>query len=169
MAQRAWVAAWAWLGVVDGPTAKASLPNHFDGAGEAGDADDPFGRPRLRPCVSLPVCLSGAAQTSQQAGACTPAVTVAHLNAAAVSNTAIAPSSSLLPPLSSRRSAGARRVATVARAAAAAAVALPSPQCHFCRRGSDAPGIRTHVRWFRKLPLCSSIHLARDKFSSPSR
>jgi len=59
------------------------------------------------------------------------------LNAAAVSNTAIAPSSSLLPPLSSRRSAGARRVATVARAAAAAAVALPSPQCHFCRRGSD--------------------------------
>eukprot|EP00964_Phaeocystis_antarctica_P075850 scaffold46863_cov31-Phaeocystis_antarctica.AAC.1 len=39
-------------------TAKASLQNHFDGAGEAGDA--------------------GAAQTSQQAGACTPAVTVAH-------------------------------------------------------------------------------------------
>ena len=45
----------------------------------------------------------------------------------AVSNTAIAPSSSLLPPLSSRRSAGARRVATAARAAAATAVALSPP------------------------------------------
>ena len=123
-------------------TAKASLQNHFDGAGEAGDA--------------------GAAQTSQQAGACTPAVTVAHLNAAAVSNTAIAPSSSLLPPLSSRRSAGARRVATVARAAAAAAVALPSPQCHFCRRGSDAPlpGIRTHVR--SENCLCVRAFISRE-------
>ena len=97
-----------------------------------------------------------------------PAVTVAHLNAAAVSNTAITPSSSLLPMLSRRRSAGARRVATAARAAAA--VALSPTQCHFCRRGSAAlpPGIRTRVRSENCLcVLRAHSSLAQAKFSFP--
>ena len=122
-------------------TAKASLQNHLDGEMKL----EMLARHRL---------------LNKQVHV--PAVTAAHLNAAAVSNTAIAPSSSLLPPLSSRRSAGARRVATVARAAAANAVALPSPQCHFCRRGSDAPlpGIRTHVR--SENCLCVRAFISRE-------
>ena len=124
-------------------TAKASLQNHFDGEMKL----EVLARHRL---------------LNKQVHV--PAVTVAHLNAAAVSNTAITPSSSLhLPMLSSRRSAGARRVATAARAAAAAAVALSPTQCHFCRRGSAAlpPGIRTRVR-SENWPLCvTSIHLSR--------
>ena len=65
-------------------TAKASLQNHLDGEMKL----EMLARHRL---------------LNKQVHV--PAVTAAHLNAAAVSNTAIAPSSSLLPPLSSRRSA----------------------------------------------------------------
>ena len=98
--------------------------------------------------------------------------TVAHLNAAAVSNTAIAPSSSLLasatalePPQRRRptcchsRPCSRRR----RRRAAIAAVSLLPP-----RLGCAAAG-HSHTCAFRKLPLCSSIHLGRAKFSSPSR
>ena len=132
------------------------------------------GMPRTHPARPgpLPVAKHARTHTPMCAHdvhhACTPAVTVAHLNAAAVSNTAIAPSSSLLPPLSSRRSAGARRVATAARAAAA--VALSPTQCHFCRRGSAAlpPGIRTRVRSENCLcVLRAHSSLAQAKFSFP--
>ena len=121
-------------------TAKASLQNHFDGAGEAGDA--------------------GAAQTSQQAGACTDCGAFEpDLNAAAVSNTAIAPSSSLLPPLSSRRSAVLPQ-----------SPVQPQPPPSRCHRRSvtsaaaarmrRCSGIRTHVR--SENCLCVRAFISRE-------
>ena len=133
-------------------TAKASLQNHFDGEMKL----EVLARHRL---------------LNQQVHV--PAVTVAHLNAAAVSNTAITPSSSLLPinaleppqrrrptcchsrPCSRRRR----------RRAVTDAVSLLPP-----RLGCAAAG-HSHTCAFRKLAfVCyehSSLGLAKAKFSFP--
>ena len=95
-----------------------------------------------------------------------PAVTVAHLNAAAVSNrrhrpiivasaTALEPPQRRRPTCCHSRPCSRRR----RRRAVTAAVSLLPP-----RLGCAAAG-HSHTCAFRKLPLCSSIHLVQAKLS----